>query len=223
MPHTEWQTVFPELQQLEQDARALFERSTSMVRLPAGQRAFCRGDACAQWLLLLEGSVRVQQLAASGREIVISRVTPGKTCIISALSLLADQPYAAEAITESPVAALALPGGVFRRMLSESDRFRQFVFAAYHDEIVSLMTIVGEVAFRRVDSRLAECLLTAESGQNVVNRTHQDLAIELGTAREVISRQLKDFERRGWLETTRGQIRLLDVAALQALAAKQAN
>jgi CRP/FNR family transcriptional regulator len=223
MLNPEWVELYPELARLEPAAQATFQQWVSTVQVPAGQLIFGPYDPCQNWLMVLRGSVRVQQTAPSGREIVVCRIGAGKTCIISALCVLSERPYTTESFTEEDLTALALPGHVFRKLLGESDRFRQFVFSAYNDEIMSLMTVVGELAFRRIESRLAERLVEHAGDENKVRRTHQDLAVELGTAREVVSRQLKEFERKGWVRTTRGVIELQDVGALQEIAENRAN
>jgi CRP/FNR family transcriptional regulator len=210
--------IYPGLGTLDPAAQELLGRTVKVAALPAGQKAFQVGDVCANWYMLLKGSVRVYQSLPNGREIVICRFFPGKTCIISALGVLANEPYTSEAVAETDIEALVLPSAVFRQLLAESEAFREFVFSAYNTEVVSLMSMVEDVAFRRIDARLAACLLTRAAEAEAVISTHQDLAIELGTAREVVSRQLKTFEQRGWVRSGRGRIDLLNPRALRQTA-----
>jgi CRP/FNR family transcriptional regulator len=88
------------------------------------------------------------------------------------------------------------------------------VFTAYARRITDLFLVIEEVAFKRVDLRLAQKLLELGSASGRVHLTHHQLATELGTAREVISRQLQEFQRRGWVHVTRGEVALADVGAL---------
>src|SRR5262245_46602950 len=130
MLDNEWVSVYPALAKLDDEAAAYFARSIKIATAPAGTKVFSPGDPCLNWYLLLRGAVRVHHTAASGREIVVCRFFPGKTCIISALGVMADEPYNTEAVAEADITALALPATVFRQLIGMSDAFRQFVFTA---------------------------------------------------------------------------------------------
>jgi CRP/FNR family transcriptional regulator len=161
--------------------------------------------------------VRVQQLSESGREIVLYRITGGDTCVLTTASLLAHQHYAAEAIAETAVDAIALPRDAFDRLMADSATFRDFVFRSYASRLTNLLLLVEEVAFGRMDTRLAERLVARCGADGIVALTHHDLAVELGTAREVVSRQLKEFERRGWVTLERGRVIVTDEQGLRTL------
>ncbi|SDE09470.1 Crp/Fnr family transcriptional regulator [Rhodospira trueperi] len=208
---------FAPLGGLETEARRLLDRSVRQVTLPAGAVVFRDGDSCQAYTLVLDGCVRVQKVSESGRQIVLYRVEPGQTCVLTTNALMTELPYAAEGVTESEVRAAVLPSGVFQAMLDTSTVFRRFVFSAYAARISDLLLLIDEVAFGRIDARLAHLLLTRADNGGIVLATHLDLAMELGSAREVISRQLKDFERRNWVIATRGQVRVTDAAALGRL------
>jgi CRP/FNR family transcriptional regulator len=169
-------------------------------------------------LLLLAGTVRVQQTSDSGREIVLYRVRAGESCVLTTACLLSHEDYTAEGIAETEVEAAVIPRAVFDDLIARSETFRTFVFRAYARRITDLFTVIEEVAFRRVDIRLAQRLLDMAQGADEVKATHQMMAAELGTAREVVSRQLAEFQRRGWIAQSRGTIRLTDPAALSGLA-----
>jgi len=125
-----------------------------------------------------------------------------------------------QAIAETEVTALAVPRACFDALLAESPRFRDFVFSAYASRLTDLLLLVEEVAFGHIDARLAERLLELSDASGALTLTHQDLAVELGTAREVISRQLKEFERHGYVRRERGRIEIVDAPALREIAAK---
>jgi CRP/FNR family transcriptional regulator len=220
MPHdaAAWLDAFPKLAALEPDARGRFVAEAHPVTLPAGITLFRDGDACTNYLLVLDGSVRVQKTSSNGREITLYRVGDGQTCILTTSCLLAGERYPAEGVTETEVRAIALPGALFQALLSGSTGFRQFVFAVYARRIADLITLVEEVAFERMDLRLAARLRDGADRDGMVNATHQELATELGTAREVVSRLLKDFEHRGLVALHRGRIELHDRDALAHLA-----
>lgn len=196
-----------------------FCQQIQTVNLPAGQRVFHHGDPCNNYLLVIEGSVRVQVLAANGREVTLYRVRDGQSCVITTSCLISGEAYPAEGITEVATSALMLPRAVFDEALGGSAAFRRFVFANQGLRLGDLIHRVEDVMFGRIDARLARLLLLlSEQGAQPIAMTHQQLASELGSAREVVSRQLKQFAGQGWVKIGRGTIRLLMPAELEALA-----
>jgi CRP/FNR family transcriptional regulator len=212
---TEWLRAFPALAAVTDPAWLRIAATAQLIRLPAGQAAFRPGDACENYVMVASGTIRVQKVAESGREIVLYRVEPGETCVLTTSCLLGGARYPAEGVTESEVEAAVLPIARFHEAVAASDGFRRFVFASLGERLSDLMVLVEAIAFGRVDARLAERLLALGGSNGQIATTHQSLAAELGTAREVVSRLLKEFERHGWLALTRGRIELKDRAALQ--------
>ena len=162
--------------------------------------------------------MRVQKTSEAGREIVLYRVHAGESCVLTTACLMAYEDYSAEGIAETGLRAVAIPREVFDRMVADSPEFRQFVFMAYSKRMTDLFAVVEEIAFRRLDIRLAQKLIELSSDQDSIQTTHQKLAVELGTAREVVSRQLSEFQRRGWIEQARGIIHILDREQIRGLA-----
>lgn len=212
-----WIDQFPELNDLSSDQRELLLSNSKVVDVPVNTVVFGPGKTPDHLLLLLDGIVRVQQLSESGREIVLYRVRAGESCVLTSACMLALENYSAQGVTETDSKALAIPLDVFDSLVAESVDFRRFVFTAFSKRIVELFQIVEDVAFQRIDVRLAERVLDLAQGESIVHLTHQQLAAELGSAREVISRQLSEFQRRNWIKQSRGLIELLDVAALERL------
>lgn len=203
--------AFPQLARLDPDSARTLEAAARVVTLPPGTQLFRDGSECSSYLLVIEGSVRVQKVAESGREIVLYRVERGQSCVLTTNCLIARDDYAAEAIAETEIRALVLPASSFRTLLAKSDAFRDFVFSAYAARISDLLMLIEEVAFGRIDVRLGAWLQQRCNGSGEIKATHQDIAVELGTAREVVSRQLKEFERRGWVTLGRGRIEVLHI------------
>lgn len=214
---TAWLRQFPSLQGVDDPVGRGVLAAAQQMTVPAGVTVFHVGDACNHYLLVLEGSVRVQQVAHNGREIVLYRVQSGQSCILTTSCLLGHDRYVAEGITETPVNAVAIPAGRFLEGIESSPGFRRFVFEGYGQRLADLMLLIEDIVFGRVDVRLAKRLLALADDQGVVHLTHQALASELGSAREVVSRQLKEFEHRGWIALGRGAIKLREPAALQRL------
>lgn len=212
-----WVKQFPLLASIEGPEWVAILSQTQFVELPAGITVYHVGDSCENYLLVLEGSVRVQMFSENGNEIVLYRVEDGQSCILTTSCLMANEKYQAEAVTETKVKAVAFPAAAFEQAMATLANFRKFVFTAYAKRVSDLLCLIDAVAFGRMESRLAGVLLQRLGNQQELQITHQHLANELGTAREVISRMLKEYERRGIVETHRGRLVVKDLAKLQQL------
>jgi len=220
---TDWIKQFPGLSRIEPAVRDALTRKSAIIAVPQGTVIFGPGKSPENLLLLLEGRVRVQQVSEGGREIVLYRVEAGQSCVLTTACLLAHEDYSAQGIAETDVRAVAIPRAVFDDLVSQSVAFRSFIFTAYSKRITDLFQVIEDIAFQRVDIRLAQKLIDLERGARQIKATHQQMAAELGTAREVVSRQLGEFQRRGWIRQSRGTIDLVDIAGLERLAALDAG
>lgn len=191
-------------------------QAQAIMQLPAGAQVFTEAQSCQGFPLLLSGSIKVMKLAASGRELVLYRVMPGGSCIITSSCLLGHTDYNARGIAETPLTLLILPLAVFSRLMQEHPPFRDFVFHLFAERIAELMQLVEEVAFARLDQRLAKLILGRK--EVVLNVTHQQLADELGSVREIVSRLLKGFAAQGLVSLGREQLTVTDRSALQNIA-----
>lgn len=191
------------------------EASTSMTSLTAGKVICHQGDTCSNLALLLSGSARVFKLAESGREITLYRVDPGECCILTASCILSGRAFPAYASVEQPLDAILIPAGRVVDWIASSAVWREFLWGLLAERLGDVIDLVEEVAFRRMDERLADHLAihAAQHGPEL-HATHSQIAAELGTSREVVSRMLKDLEQRGALRLHRGRIDILDRAAL---------
>lgn len=207
--------LYPALTGLTPAEQTALLRPASMMHLPPGMQLFAERQPCHGFPLVLAGSIKVVKAAACGREILLYRVTPGDSCIISSSCLLGKTPYSARGETESAVTMLVLPMPVFEKLLAEDGTFRNFVFHLFADRIAELMQLVEEVAFHRLDQRLARLLL---AHGNEIQTTHQALADELGSVREIVSRLLKGFAAEGLVSLGREHIGILDRTGLSRLA-----
>jgi CRP/FNR family transcriptional regulator len=213
-----WLDRFAGLARLEPTIKAQLLARSAVVVAPAGTVIFGPGKSPENMLFLLAGTVRVQQVSDTGHEIVLYRIEAGESCVLTTACLLAYDDYAATGIAETDVRAAAVPRDVFDDLVAQSKSFRNFVFAAFSKRITDLFLMIDEVAFQRIDVRLADKLLKLSHGDDRIATTHQKLAVELGTAREVVSRQLQEFQRRGWIAQARGVIMIADRAGLQDVA-----
>ena len=207
--------LYPILAALPEAARERLQSRAQRVTVPAGTPLFDERQACQGFPFVLAGSIRVIKAAPSGRELPLYRVAPGETCIISSACLLGHAAYNARGVTETDTTLLLLPDTDFQSLLAEP-AFRDFVFQLFSERIADLMQLIEEVAFRKLDQRLAALLLG--KGQRL-HTTHQQLADELGSVREIVSRLLKGFAEQGLVALSREQIEIRDAAGLRRVAA----
>ena len=209
--------LYPALAGLPGDRLSALLQPKAVMQVPAGTRIFAEHQPCQGFPLLLEGSIKVVKQAASGRELMLYRVAPGGSCIITSSCLLGHSDYNARGIAESPLSMLLLPAPVFGQLMLDHAPFRDFVFHLFAERIGELMQLVEEVAFARLDQRLARLLLARND--SVLNVTHQQLADELGSVREIVSRLLKGFAAQGLVSLGREHLTITDRPRLQEIAA----
>ncbi len=206
--------LYPILARLTARAGQRLQAHARLVQAPAGTTVFDERQACQGFPFVIAGSIRVVKAAPNGRELPLYRVTPGETCIISSACLLGQAPYNARGVTEADTTLLVVPTEDFQALLGEP-AFRDFVFQLFSERIADLMQLIEEVAFRKLDQRLAALLLG--KGQRL-HTTHQQLADELGSVREIVSRLLKGLAEQGLVALSREQVEILDPAGLRRLA-----
>src|SRR5574337_318293 len=181
---------------------------SSRKKVPAGTQLYREGDVCSAIAFVLTGDIRVYKIGQTGREITLYEIGPGETCILNASCILAGKSYPANAITLSETDLVLIPSPVFLSMMAASEQMRQFVFAIMSQRMTAVMELVEEVAFGRMDQRLLDYLIEKSAGGRL-ETTHQKIANDLGTSREVVSRLLKDFERKQQIKLSRNSITLL--------------
>jgi CRP/FNR family transcriptional regulator len=209
---THWSATFG-AEATRQALSRLPERS-----LPAGTVLFRPGEAAQAFPVVLSGRVEVHLVGPSGREILLYAVAPGETCIQTTLGLLGDEAYGGEAVATTEVRAVMVPRGLFLRLIDEDPLFRLYVLRAFGQRMGEVTRLLQEVAFGRIETRLAQALIELAEG-DVVRATQGDLAARIGTAREVVTRRLDALARAGVVATERGTVRIIDAPALRQRAA----
>ena len=203
---------------MEPEARRRLEETARVVHMPAGATLFRPGDLCENYLVVLKGAARITLTSETGREILLYRVEPGQSCVLTTAALMSESEYDAEGATETEVEALVIPSAVFAELLAASTVFRKFVFSSFAIRLQDLIGLVGEVAFSRLDRRLAAFLVKRGGDAGEVTMTHQEIAAEVGSTREAVSRLLKSFEREGLVRLRRGVVELADPQRLSRMA-----
>lgn len=207
--------ALPFLRKADPQLERAFKGNAFLTRIPAGRDVFVEGDRTEAIALLISGVVRVYKIAESGREITLYRFGLGESCILTANAILSQQTFPAIATVEQDAEAVMIPADAFREWVRRFDLWRDFVFDLLSQRLATVMAIVDEVAFQRVDTRLASFLLARGSAHNPVTVTHHEIAVELGSSREVISRLLAGFRSEGMIHTERGSVEILDFDALE--------
>jgi len=208
----------PWLQEADLDLLREIQQTALFARIPAGRDVFLEGDRVDGIALILSGVVRVYKISETGRQITLYRFGVGQSCILSANAILSQKTFPAIATVERDAEAVIIPSDVFRKWVRQHDFWREFVFELLSQRLVTLMEVINEVAFGRMDARLAAFLHKRALLQNPIRITHREIAAELGSSREVISRLLEDFAEAGLVRPGRGEIDVLDLDGLEGRA-----
>ena len=207
-PKSEWPTF----------KRQAILDSVHLREMESGATLLREGQVCSSVPFVIAGAIRVFKTSESGREITLYRIEAGQSCIISSSCGRGLSSFPATVVTEEATLAAFIPIDIVRRLFAEGPAFRDYILEQYSQRMAEVMELVEEIAFKRVDERLAQWLIerssaiepgSAEQALGIVAATHQELADHVGTSREVVSRILKDWEQRKMLEIGRGSVRLL--------------
>ena len=191
------------------------------IALPENSKVFEAGDRCEQFFYLLQGTIRVDLITYAGKPLTLYRFSSGETCILTTSCLMSGDPYNAEAIVEEPVKALVIPIQKFESLIETSIDFRKFVFDSFSARLSALMLKIEDVSSVPIDQRMAIRVLELADDQNTIVTTHDQLAADIGTAREVVSRKLKLWENNGWIRRSRGSFSIVSKTDLKKVASKK--
>jgi CRP/FNR family transcriptional regulator len=185
--------------------------------IPKNHLITIEGDSCQFFSFVLSGKIKVYKTAENGREITLYRLEKGQFCILTASCILSHKKFPAISFSEEPVEVISVPSTLFLEWISKHEFWRAFVFNLLSERLSAIISVVQEIAFRNVDVRLAQHLykLSLES-KDEIKTTHQHIAGDIGTLREVVSRLLKDFEDEGILMLSRGSLKIIDFPALKS-------
>jgi CRP/FNR family transcriptional regulator len=208
--------ALPDLQHADPQLLREFMAEAFFARISAGKDVFVEGDLPDVIALLISGVVRVYKIGETGREITLYRFGHGESCILTANAILSRRSFPAIATVEEDAEAVMIPADTFRDWVKRYDRWREFVFDLLSDRLSTVMAVVDEVVFQRMDRRVASFLFAQSKLHNPIRITHQEIAAELGSSREVISRILEDFSQEGILKSGRGVISILSLEKLES-------
>lgn len=205
----------PFLNQQDDSLKQRFYAQASIIKLRKGQPICHEGNHCSHLSIVLDGTARIYKLSENGKEITLYRIGPGESCILTASCILSNIPFPAFAICDTDVEAAIIPANTVQAWLAESGVWRDYIFGLVATRLSNIIHVVEDVAFRKMDRRIAAYLCNrAANKSTALTITHQEIASELGTSREVVSRILKDFEHEHLIKVTRGAIQLIDIDRL---------
>lgn len=199
--------------ELSEASIRLLDSTVRPVHLRADAALLHPGDPCGFATVVLDGTVRVHTTSRSGRDLTLYRVGPGGMCALSALCVQTAQPFPAYADATDPTIGIAVPQRTFRALLDSEPAWRGYVFGAMWNRVDSLIERIDDVAFSALPDRLARMLIE-RNVDGVVDLTHERLAAEVGSSREVVSRMLGRWERAGIVALGRGRITIVSRAGL---------
>jgi CRP/FNR family transcriptional regulator len=210
-----WVEGFPMLRNIDPVARDILTESSRVDTKPAGAVIFSEGQPCKFFLLILKGTSRVHKKSPDGNEVILYRIKAGEACGLTMSSILTGSLCQANALAETETVVVSIPKANFRRAMVTCDQFSRMVLASLDQNVNQIVSLVGDTIFGRLDKRLAQRLLAMHDDDGIIHATHDDIATELGSAREVISRQLKEFEKQGYIQLFRGRIHIVDGSGLK--------
>lgn len=208
--------ALPILQHADQQLIREFQQAAFFAPIPAGRDVFIEGDYPESIALVISGVVRVYKIGETGREITLYRFGLGESCILTANAILSQKTFPALATVEEDIEAVMIPADIFREWVKRYDLWREFVFDLLSDRLSTVMAVVDEILFQRMDQRVASWLISQAADENPIQVTHQEIAADLGSSREVISRILEDFRQSGLIESGRGTIKISDENGLES-------
>ena len=211
----EFETAFPFIKQAKPDFIEMFYAAVEYMELPAGVSICDEGQHCSHLALVLDGVGRVYKLSSSGREVTLYRIYGGESCVLTASCIMNHDSFPAMAITETAVRGFLISPANVRKWFCEDPQWQQFIFGLLSHRLSNIISVVEEVAFKRIDVRLAEQFSRELSrGERIVHKTHADLAADVGSSREVVSRILRDMAHRGLIVSSRGHIEISNEQAI---------
>jgi len=202
-----------------EEERKYFLKYSYLIDYPKGKALIESSAVCQNVYFVISGVIRVYKMTEEGKEVTLYRVGPGSTCLFTLGCILGKTSIENEALAEveQGVKLIAIPGDIFKELLTKSVKFLEFILGKFLTTITDLMVLTEEITFHHINQRLANHLLT-NMEVNIIETTHEKIANDLGTAREVVSRMLEEFQKSGIVKLSRGKIEIINISKLKQVA-----
>lgn len=191
------------------------QQSVQEITVPAGVTICQSGDQCKSLVIILTGQVKVYRPAENGRSLTLYYIEDNESCILTASCILNAMPFPAYAETMTEVQGLSISPDNVKEWLHSEPVWQQYIFGLLSQRMAGLIELVNALAFQGLDERLENWLVLQTTGTDELKVTHQFIAEELASSREVISRLLKDLEQNNLIQLGRGSIKILNRDALR--------
>lgn len=193
-----------------------FQQHSILQKFPRSTFVSMEGDSCNYFPIIKSGIIRVYKISASGQEMTLYRIKRGESCILTISCLLSNNHFPAVASVEEDCEVILIPAKTITEWMGKFDLWNEYVYDYLAKVLINVISLLEDITFKRVDIRIAEYLVKAFlSKGKIIKSTHQEIASDLGTAREVVSRILKDFEKQKLIAVKRGQLIIEDFSSLQ--------
>jgi len=169
---------------------------------------FGTNDRCESIPMVLRGSLRLFRTSDEGREMTSYYITPGSICILAALCTMGNVEYDFSAQADEDTLMAMLSPESFKSLIDSSIIFKNYVFLEMADKLLSAFALIEDIKFKKVEDRIMTYIHKNADNNGQLEITHENLAVNIGTVREVVSRQLKKLDNNGVLTTERGRIKL---------------
>ena len=211
--------LFPVLKEISETDRQTIFSAGHIVALPNEQMLMKQNQECQFIPMVISGRLRIYKLSPNGREMTLYRIGPGETCLISIACQIKGDDFPAMAQVEGKTQLFMVPSIVCHSVLAKNLAWKDFIITSLYGHLTEVMETLEAVAFDRTDHRLVLWLLEKTKDKTTsILCTHEEIAVELGTAREVVSRLLADLKNKGILTLGRGKIKIIDLEQLKNLA-----
>ena len=191
---------------LEKKSKEKLLAVSTFIKVPSGIKLYSQGDICADILFLTKGRVRVVRQHENGQSVLLYYFEQGEQCNVNFTSSYNSAPAVGTAIAETDLEGYDVPAGLVAELFVEDKEFQRYVFDQYVKRLDSMASLIEEIRFSSLDSRLLHWLLSQESKS--INMSHEEIGDILGTSREVVSRLLKGLEKNGTIKLSR---RLIEI------------
>ena len=208
--------ILPFFENADDELINSFQKNHVTKTFTKGEFLTMEGDSCGYFPIVKSGIVRVYKLGENGQEFTLYRINPGESCILTISCILSNNQFPALAYIEEKCEVILVPSDTFNGWIEKYKLWNDYVFSYMSSILNKVISVVESLVFTRTDLRIADFLFknSLKVGKEL-NITHQSIANELGTAREVVSRILKNLEKEKILEISRRKITIIDLAKLR--------
>lgn len=206
------------LNALDEKAKEAISHHLRINDYEAGYKLINSGQACLGFSFILKGILRVYRINDEGREVTLYKLKQGDSCFLTTLCILSDEENYAFVEVEEDATLAFIPMEIFKEYILEDKAYLKYIFKNLYGKFDHVINALEKITFDSIEKRIIHYLKQAAkktSGIAIIYTTHEKIAIDIGSSREVVSRTLKNLEKSGIIELARGKIKILNISTLQ--------